>query len=200
MDGVIIISTPQEIALQDVKRGIKMFDKLKVKILGLVDNMSYFMGDDGKKYAIFGEGGVKRTSEEFEKEFIGEIPINPDVGKNGDIGIPIVEKDPNHNISKIYFKFADELKNLHIKFAWIVNSEDGLDETPYFINISGDFEYLGMPKWAIFNISSIHKVKIFKRLIDLNFSVENVFDIHYKQFASGISSPGRNFNISAFFN
>ena len=110
MDGVIIISTPQEIALQDVKRGIKMFDKLKVKILGLVDNMSYFMGDDGKKYAIFGEGGVKRTSEEFEKEFIGEIPINPDVGKNGDIGIPIVEKDPNHNISKIYFKFADELK------------------------------------------------------------------------------------------
>ena len=110
MDGVIIISTPQEIALQDVKRGIKMFDKLKVKILGLVDNMSYFMGDDGKKYAIFGEGGVKRTSEEFEKEFMGEIPINPDVGKNGDIGIPIVEKDPNHNISKIYFKFADELK------------------------------------------------------------------------------------------
>ena len=51
-----------------------------------------------------------------------------------------------------------------------------------------------------FNISSIHKVKIFKRLIDLNFSIENVFDIHYKQFASGISSPGRNFNISAFFN
>ena len=110
MDGVIIISTPQEIALQDVKRGIKMFDKLKVKILGLVDNMSYFMGDDGKKYAIFGEGGVKKTSEEFEKEFMGEIPIDPDVGKNGDIGIPIVEKDPNHNISKIYFKFADELK------------------------------------------------------------------------------------------
>ena len=110
MNGAIIVSTPQEVALLDVKRGIKMFDKLGVKILGLVDNMSYFMGDDGKKYAIFGEGGVKRTSEEFEKEFMGEIPINPDVGKNGDIGIPIVEKDPNHNISKIYFKFAEELK------------------------------------------------------------------------------------------
>ena len=63
MDGAIIVSTPQEIALQDVKRGIKMFDKLKVKILGLVDNMSYFTGDDGKKYPIFGEGGVKRTAE-----------------------------------------------------------------------------------------------------------------------------------------
>ena len=54
MDGTIIVSTPQEIALQDVKRGIKMFDKLGVKIIGLVDNMSHFIGDDGKKYPIFG--------------------------------------------------------------------------------------------------------------------------------------------------
>ena len=69
MDGVIIISTPQEIALQDVKRGIRMFDKLKVKIIGLIDNMSHFVGDDKKKYPIYGEGVVKRTSEEFKKEF-----------------------------------------------------------------------------------------------------------------------------------
>ena len=69
MDGVIIISTPQEIALQDVKRGIKMFDKLGVKIIGLIDNMSFFKGDDGKKYSIFGEGGVKKTAEEFKKDF-----------------------------------------------------------------------------------------------------------------------------------
>ena len=75
LDGVIIISTPQEIALQDVIRGIQMFDKLKVKIIGLIDNMSYFKGDDGKKYPIFGEGGVKRTANEFNKEFLGEIPI-----------------------------------------------------------------------------------------------------------------------------
>ena len=79
MDGVIIISTPQEIALQDVKRGIKMFDKLGVKILGLVDNMSFFKTDDGKKYYLFGEGGVRRTAREFNKEFLGEIPINQDV-------------------------------------------------------------------------------------------------------------------------
>ena len=90
MDGVIIISTPQEIALQDVKRGIRMFDKLKVNIIGLVDNMSHFIGDDGKRYAIFGEGGVKKTAEEFKKKFLGEIPINPEVGKQGDLGIPIV--------------------------------------------------------------------------------------------------------------
>ena len=62
MDGAIIVSTPQELALQDVKRGIRMFDKLGVKIIGLVDNMSFFKGEDGKKYPIFGEGGVKRLS------------------------------------------------------------------------------------------------------------------------------------------
>ena len=110
MDGVIIVSTPQEIALQDVKRGIKMFDKLGVKIIGLIDNMSYFVGDDKKKYPIFGEGGVKKTSEEFGKEFLGEIPIEPEVGKLGDQGIPIVEANPEHKISKIYLEFAKKIK------------------------------------------------------------------------------------------
>ena len=114
MDGVIIISTPQEIALQDVKRGIKMFDKLKVKIIGLVDNMSYFIGDDGKKYPIFGEGGVKKTAKEFNKDFLGEIPINPEVGKLGDLGTPIVENKPDHEISKLYINFAEKIKSIYL--------------------------------------------------------------------------------------
>ena len=114
MDGVIIVSTPQEIALQDVKRGIRMFDKLNVKIIGLIDNMSYFIGDDGKKYSIFGEGGVKRTADEFKKEFLGEIPINPEVGKLGDLGTPIVESKPEHEISKIYLKFAEKIKSTYL--------------------------------------------------------------------------------------
>jgi len=114
MDGAIIVSTPQEVALLDVKRGIKMFDKLGVKILGLVDNMSYFIGDDGKKYKIFGEGGVKKTAEEFNKEFLGEIPINPEVGKFGDEGKPIVEAKPDHKISKIYLDFANKIKSTYL--------------------------------------------------------------------------------------
>ena len=114
MDGAIIISTPQEIALQDVKRGIRMFDKLKVKIIGLIDNMSYFIGDDGKKYAIFGEGGVKKTADEFQKEFLGEIPIDPEVGKQGDAGLPIAESKPDHEISKIYMKFAEKIKSTYL--------------------------------------------------------------------------------------
>ena len=114
MDGVIIVSTPQELALQDVKRGIKMFDKLGIKIIGLIDNMSHFIGDDKKKYSIFGKGGVKKTAEEFKKEFLGEIPINPEVGKQGDLGMPIVESKPDHEISKIYLKFAEQIKSLYL--------------------------------------------------------------------------------------
>ena len=91
-----------------------MFDKLGVKILGLVDNMSHFIGDDGKKYNIFGEGGVKKTAEEFNKDFLGEIPINSDVGKQGDLGVPIVESKPDHEISKIYLNFAEKIKNIYL--------------------------------------------------------------------------------------
>ena len=111
LDGAIIVSTPQEVALIDVKRGIKMFDKLGVKILGLVDNMSYFKGDDGKRYPIFGEGGVKKTADEFSKEFLGEIPIDPQVGKQGDLGKPIVESNPENKISQIYIDFAKRIKS-----------------------------------------------------------------------------------------
>ena len=114
IDGAIIVSTPQEVALLDVKRGIKMFDKLGVKILGLVDNMSYFIGDDNKKYKIFGEGGVRKTSEEYNKEFLGEIPIKPEIGKTSDNGKPIVEEDPNNEISKIYLDFANKIKSTYL--------------------------------------------------------------------------------------
>jgi len=114
IDGAIIISTPQEIALQDVKRGISMFDKLGTKIIGLVDNMSYFKGDDGKKYDIFGSGGVKKTADAFNKKFLGEIPIYPEVGKYGDQGRPIVEALPNHEVSKIYISLAEKIKDEYL--------------------------------------------------------------------------------------
>jgi ATP-binding protein involved in chromosome partitioning len=76
--------------------------------------MSYFIGDDGKKYKIFGEGGVKKTAEEFNKEFLDEIPINPEVGKTGDEEKPIVEANPEHEISKIYIEFANKIKSTYL--------------------------------------------------------------------------------------
>ena len=111
IDGAIIVSTPQEVALLDVKRGIKMFDKLGVKIIGLIDNMSFFKGDDGKKYNLFGSGGVKKTAEDFNKEFLGEIPVFPEVGEFGDQGKPIVEAKPEHEASKLYLELAKKIKS-----------------------------------------------------------------------------------------
>jgi len=110
VDGAIIVSTPQEIALLDVKRGIKMFDKLKVPIVGLVDNMSFFQGEDGKNYNIFGEGGVEKVTKEFNKKFLGKIPIDIDLRVSADSGKPLVEDKPDHNISKIFIKMAKEIK------------------------------------------------------------------------------------------
>ena len=110
VDGAIIVSTPQEIALLDVKRGINMFDKLKVPILGLVDNMSFFETDDGKKYNIFGEDGVEIVAKEYKKKFLGKIPIDIDLRVAADAGKPLVEESPDHKISKIFKDMAEKIK------------------------------------------------------------------------------------------
>ena len=110
VDGVIIISTPQEIALLDVKRGIRMFDKLKVPILGLVDNMSFFQDEAGKSYNIFGEGGVEKAAKDYKKEFFGKIPIDIDLRVAADKGKPLYEINPNHKISKIFDDIATKVK------------------------------------------------------------------------------------------
>lgn len=110
IDGAIIISTPQELALMDVTRGIQMFNKVKIKILGLVDNMSFFKGDDGKSYNIFGEDGVEKTAKEFNKKFLGKIPINTELRKSADLGLPLTYKKPDHEISKIFADIALKIK------------------------------------------------------------------------------------------
>ena len=110
VDGVIIVSTPQEIALADVRRGINMFDKLKVPILGLVDNMSFFESGDGKKHNIFGEGGVEKLAINYKKEFLGKIPIDIDLRIAADNGKPLMEENPKHKISKIFIEMAEKLK------------------------------------------------------------------------------------------
>ena len=87
-----------------------MFDKLKVPILGLVDNMSFFQTDDGKNYNIFGEGGVEKTAKDFKKNFLGKIPLNIDLRIASDEGKPLFEKDSNHKISKIFTEIASKVK------------------------------------------------------------------------------------------
>jgi len=110
VDGAIIVSTPQDLALLDVKRGIQMFEKTGVKILGLIDNMSYFKGDDGKAYKIFGESRVKKTAEEFKKEFLGHLPLHQDLRISADKGEPLAHSDPNHEVSLLFKKIAERIK------------------------------------------------------------------------------------------
>ena len=114
VDGAIIVSTPQDLALLDVKRGIQMFDKTGVKILGLIDNMSYFKGDDNKEYKIFGESGVERTAKEFNKEFLGHIPIHQDLRSSVDNGHPLTHAEPNHEVSKIFIEIAKKIKDTNL--------------------------------------------------------------------------------------
>ena len=87
-----------------------MFDKLKVPILGLVDNMSFFESEDGKNYNIFGEGGVEKLASEYKKKFLGKIPIDIDLRVAADNGKPLVEKNPEHKISKIFIEIANRIK------------------------------------------------------------------------------------------
>ena len=110
VDGAIIVSTPQDLALLDVKRGIQMFDKTGIKILGLIDNMSYFKGDDGKEYKIFGESGVEKTAKEFDKEFLGHLPIHEDLRGSADKGDPLTHSDPNHEVSLLFKNIAKKIK------------------------------------------------------------------------------------------
>ena len=110
IDGAVIVSTPQDLALLDVKRGIQMFEKTKVKILGLIDNMSFFIGDDGKEYKIFGEGGVEKTAKEFNKDFLGHIPLNQDLRASADNGEPLTYSRKDHEVSKLFNDIAKKIK------------------------------------------------------------------------------------------
>ena len=87
-----------------------MFDKTGVKILGLIDNMSYFKGDDGKEYKIFGESGVEKTAKEFNKKFLGHLPIHQDLRKSADEGDPLTHSNPDHEVSKLFIGIAAKIK------------------------------------------------------------------------------------------
>lgn len=109
LTGAIIVTTPQNISLADARKGHLMFEKVNVPTIGLIENMSYYLNPDGSKEYIFGEGGGRRMSEEISVKLLGEIPINSTIRKCGDEGIPIVEKDPESETSKIYMNITKEL-------------------------------------------------------------------------------------------
>ncbi|HYB43425.1 MAG TPA: Mrp/NBP35 family ATP-binding protein [Candidatus Methylomirabilis sp.] len=95
LTGVVMVTTPQDVALLDVRKALAMFRKLNVPILGIVENMSYFVAPDtGARYAIFGEGGGSRVAQEFDVPLLGNIPLEIETRKGGDAGVPVVVGQP----------------------------------------------------------------------------------------------------------
>lgn len=104
--GVIIVSTPQEMALADVRRGIAMFEKTHAPILGVVENMAYFEDSAGKRVHIFGEGGARRTAEQAGVPFLGDIPIDVALRESADAGAPYVAAQPNSALAQSFRAIA----------------------------------------------------------------------------------------------
>ena len=105
LSGGIIVTTPQDVALLDVKRGIQMFKKLNVPVIGIVENMSYLQNGE-QIIDIFGRGGGKNIAAKLEVPFLGEIPIDPEIRKGGDTGQPIVFANPDSPTAKAFQDIA----------------------------------------------------------------------------------------------
>jgi ATP-binding protein involved in chromosome partitioning len=106
LSGAITVVTPQEVSLTVARRGMEMFRQVRVPLLGIVENMSYFVGEDGKRYDIFGHGGGHKLAAAAGVPFLGEIPIDPRVTACGDAGEPIVHKYPDSPVAKAYLALA----------------------------------------------------------------------------------------------
>ncbi len=110
MDGVVIVSTPQDIALIDAIKGVNMFKKTGTPILGIIENMSYFICPCcGARSDIFGHEGAKQTAEKMGETFLGEIPLDMAIRQNADKGTPIVVSAPNSPYSQAYLNIAQKI-------------------------------------------------------------------------------------------
>lgn len=109
--GAVIVSTPQDLALIDARRGIAMFKRVDVPVLGLVENMSYFLCPHcGERSDIFGHGGARHEADRWNVQFLGEIPLELKIRETSDVGSPIVASDPDGAYAKIYKDIAAKVR------------------------------------------------------------------------------------------
>src|SRR6476659_9120887 len=110
VQGAVLVTTPQEVSLSDVRRAVKMFEQVNVPVLGVVENMSYFIAPDtGTKYEIFGKGGGQKLADEYNLNFFGQVPIGFEVREGGDRGVPVVVLAPDSDQSDAFKKVAEEV-------------------------------------------------------------------------------------------
>ena len=115
LSGSIIISTPQDVALIDARKGINMFKKVNVPVLGIVENMSYFIcAKCHERHEIFSNGGAKKEAGNFETPFLGELPLDKNLRIYSDEGRPVCISDPESSIASTYLSIAKKIHgNLH---------------------------------------------------------------------------------------
>jgi ATP-binding protein involved in chromosome partitioning len=110
ISGVVIVSTPADVAWEDASKAVAMFDKLNVPIFGVIENMSYFLCPHcNERTEIFGHGGGRRAAEELGLEFLGEIPLDPQTREGADKGIPIVESAPESPQAQAFMRVAEQV-------------------------------------------------------------------------------------------
>ena len=111
LKGAIIVSTPQDIALIDARKGLNMFRQTEVPVMGMVENMSYFYCPHcGERSDIFGHGGARETAAELGCDFLGEIPLHISLRETSDAGTPIMTLDPGSPQAGAFVKIAEEIK------------------------------------------------------------------------------------------
>ncbi len=110
VQGAVLVTTPQEVSLADVRRAVAMFEQVKIPVLGVIENMSYFIAPDtGNKYEIFGRGGGQKLCDEFGLNFLGEVPMSIEVREGGDKGIPVVVSFPESPQALAFDNVAQEV-------------------------------------------------------------------------------------------
>jgi ATP-binding protein involved in chromosome partitioning len=110
VQGAVLVTTPQEVAVMDVRRALRMFETVAVPVLGVVENMSYFIAPDTNvRYNIFGEGGGQKLAEQYGVPFLGAVPLGLDVREGGDRGVPVVVSQPDSPQSEAFRKVAEEV-------------------------------------------------------------------------------------------
>jgi ATP-binding protein involved in chromosome partitioning len=109
LQGGVIVTLPQQVSLDDALRGINMFQELDIPLLGVVENMSYLKTSDGEEIDIFGSGGGEKLAEMTNVPYIGSIPIDPQVRKGGDQGVPVVVSHPEAAVSRALDSVAERI-------------------------------------------------------------------------------------------
>jgi ATP-binding protein involved in chromosome partitioning len=112
LDGGVIVTTPQEASLGVVRKGVAMFEKVNVPILGIVENMSYFTAPNGERIEIFGHGGGRAEAIRKGVPFLGEVPIFTEIREGGDSGKPIVASAPERPSAKAFIQIAASVKQI----------------------------------------------------------------------------------------